>query len=589
LTKQQKQRSTLTGFTYQYFSWIGNIFARLFYSNRKFKLEETLEVAGLKMYPDAYFSLIGFIFIVVLIALIPIIILTGLFPLLLAPLLVIPIGSIIPKIKAADRASKLDIEVPFAGAYISVMATGGLSPYDSLKKLAHSELMPNLAKTVRDIEVEVDIMGLDPVTAMEKSAQHMPSKDYKNLLLGYASTLRTGGDVVHYLLMRTETMFSDLAVKVRTFGDRAAALMESYIAMSILVTLSLTIIYMVSIAFSSYWSGGFTPETFMLYSYFLVPIMSIAFIYLADGQQIHEPVSEWGPYKVFAATSPIMIILVLILFVPFAFPYLGLPFAQPFVDFIVWLRTVIGLERGYEAALGLSLALLIGTMPAAIAHNYYAKRGKGVEHDIALFLRDLTEARKTGASPEKCLENLAGRNYGAFTHHLTVAGRQIRWGLPFKVIYDTFRSKMKSWMGLINIYIMVDAIEVGGGTPETLETVTGYSEKLSSLEKEKKATLRPLVIMPYIGAGILLFSTVIFMGFMRTILGSFSQQSMPFADFATLILPPLVLQAYLTGLVTGKIGSGVASSGFKHATILVLLAVGLMTITGYLTAPFQLG
>jgi flagellar protein FlaJ len=284
-----------------------------------------------------------------------------------------------------------------------------------------------------------------------------------------------------------------------------------------------------------------------------------------------------------------MILLVLLMFVPFAAPGLSLPFSEPFATFIVWLRTVIGLERGYEAALGMALALLIGTIPAAIAHNYYAKRGKGVEHDIAHFLRDLTEARKTGASPEKCLENLAGRNYGTFTNHLTVAGRQIRWGLPFKVIYDTFRSKMKSWMGLINIYILVDAIEVGGGTPETLETVTGFSEKLSSLEKEKQATLRPLVIMPYIGAGILLFSTVIFMGFMRTILDSFSQQSMPFADFATLILPPLVLQAYLTGLVTGKIGTGIASSGFKHAAILVVLAVGLMTITGYLTAPFQLG
>jgi hypothetical protein len=51
----------------------------------------------------------------------------------------------------------------------------------------------------------------------------------------------------------------------------------------------------------------------------------------------------------------------------------------------------------------------------------------------------------------------------------------------------------------------------------------------------------------------------------------------------------LVLQAYLTGLVTGKIGSGVTSSGFKHAAILVLLAVALMSITGYLTAPFQFG
>jgi len=586
----KKQRTTLTGFAYRRFRGIGNIFARLFYSNSRIKLEQTLEVAGLKLYPEAYFSLVGFIFVIVYFAFIPIAVLTGILPLLLTPLLVIPIGYLVPKIMARDRAAKLDVEVPFAGTYISVMATGGLSPYASLKRLAHSELLPNLAKAVQDIEVDVEIKGMDPVTSMEKSAQHLPSRDYKDLLMGYASTLRTGGDVVHYLLIRTENMFSDLATKVKAFGDRAAVLMESYIAMSILVTLSLTIIYMVSIAFANYWQGGFTPETFLLYSYFLVPAMSIAFIYLADSNQINEPINEWGPYKVFFVTMPIMLFLMLTMFLPFAASGLTLPFAQPFVDFITWLRTSIGLERGYEAAIGMSIALLVGTVPAAYAHSYYVKRGKGVEHDITNFLRDLTEARKTGASPEKCLENLAGRNYGVFTEHLTVASRQIRWGLPFKVIYETFKAKIKSWMGLINVYILVDAIEVGGGTPETLETLTRFSEKLSSLEKEKKSMLRPLLIMPYIGAGILLFSTIIFLGFMRTILVSFSTgQSMPFTDFATLILPPLILQSFLTGLVTGKISSGVTSSGFKHGAILVVVAIVLMVLMGGLTAPITFG
>jgi len=559
---------------------MGNIFARLFYSNTKFKLDQTLEVAGIKTYPDAYYSLIGFIFIIVFVALIPITILTGLYPILLASLLVIPIGSLIPKIKAHDRAAKLDIEVPFAGTYISTMATGGLSPYDSLRRLSHSELMPNLAKSVRDIEIDVEIKGLDPVTAMEKSAQNLPSREYKDLLLGYASTLRTGGDVVHYLFIRTETMFNDLATKVRAFGDRAAAIMESYIALSILVTLSLTIIYMVSIAFASFWQGGFTPETFLLYSYFLVPGMAIAFIYLSDSNQIQEPVNEWGPYKVLAATSPLMIFLMLTMFIPFAAPELSLPFSQPFAELMVSLRTLLGLARGYEAALGLSIALLVWVIPAALAHNHYTKQGKGIEHDITNFLRDLTEARKTGASPEKCLENLAGRNYGAFTKHLTVASRQIRWGLSFKVIYDTFRSKIKSWMGLINMYVLVDAIEVGGGTPETLETLTRFSEKLSSIEKERKSMLKPLVIMPYIGVAILLFSNIIFLSFMGTVMQSFATQTMPFTDFVTLIMPPLVLQSFLTGLVTGKISTGQTSAGFKHAALLVVLGIVLMVVIG---------
>ena len=488
MNKAAKQQQTnITGFSYQHFSWIGNALAKL-YSNKRIQLDKTLEVAAIKTYPEAYYSLVGFSFIVVLAALIPVAVLSGLYPLPLASFAVILIGMLVPKIKARDRAAKLDIEVPFAGTYISTMATGGLSPYDSLRRLTNSELMPNLAKAVKDIEVDVEIKGLDPVTAMEKSAQNMPSKEYKDLLLGYASTLRTGGDVVHYLFVRTETMFNDLANKVRSFGDRAAAIMESYIALSILVTLSLTIIYMVSIAFSSFWQGGFTPETFLLYSYFLVPGMAIAFIYLSDSNQIQEPVNEWGAYKVLGAMSPVFIVLLLTIFTPFAAQGLSLPFSEPFVNSIVGLRSMLGLQQGYEAALGLSIALLVWIVPAAFAHNYYSKRGKNIEHDITNFLRDLTEARKTGASPEKCLENLAGRNYGAFTSHLNVASRQIRWGLSFKTVYQTFRSKIKSWMGLINMYVLVDAIEVGGGTPETLETLTRFSERLSSIEKERKST-----------------------------------------------------------------------------------------------------
>jgi pilus assembly protein TadC len=228
-------------------------------------------------------------------------------------------------------------------------------------------------------------------------------------------------------------------------------------------------------------------------------------------------------------------------------------------------------------------------VPAAFAHNYYSKRGKNIEHDITNFLRDLTEARKTGASPEKCLENLAGRNYGAFTQHLNVASRQIRWGLPFKTVYETFRAKIKSWMGLINMYVLVDAIEVGGGTPETLETLTRFSERLSSIEKERKSTLKPLVLMPYIGVAILLFSNIIFLNFMGSIMGSFASQSIAFSDFATLIMPPLVLQAFLTGLVSGKISTGQTSAGFKHAALLVILGVVLMVVIGLFSNLLTIG
>jgi len=582
-----KHSFSLTGFSYRHFNWLGKRLSKLFYSNGHIKLEEALEDAGIKIYPEAYFSLIGFFLILSIIATPPLILIMGFIPLALSPLLIIFLGYAVPKIMAQDRASKLDVEVPFAGAYVSVMATGGLSPYASLRRLKKCPLLPNISKAVKDIEVDVQVKGFDPVTAIEKSAQHLPSRDYRDLLLGYAHTLRTGGDVIHYLLIRTETMFRDLATKVRAFGERAAMLMEAYIAIVILSTLSLTIIYMTSIAFAGFWTGFFTAESFLLYSYILVPAISLLFIYLIDVSSLHEPMYEWRPYKVFSATSPLLIFLLITMFFPFATPQYTPFFAKPFTDFIILLRKTIGLERGFEAALGLALALIIGTIPSAFAHSYSIKRGKDVVNDVTNFLRDLTEARKTGASPESCIENLSGRSYGRFGRHLTVASRQIRWGLPFNVIYETFKVKIKSWLALINIYLLVDAIEVGGGSPETLETLTRFSEMLTSLEKEKKALLRPLLIMPYIGAGILLFSTIVFLGFMRLVLYSFARQAMPFSQFATLLLPPLILQAYLTGLVTGKISSGILSTGFKHALILVVAAIVFMPFAGYFSMPFS--
>jgi flagellar protein FlaJ len=578
----------MASFCYRYFGWMGKALSKTLYSNGHFKLEESLEDAGLRIYPEAYFSIIGFFLILSIIVTVTFVMFTGLIYLVFIPFVIIFLGYVIPKIAAHDRASKLDLEVPFAGTYITVMATGGLSPYASLRRLKDCTLLPNISKSVKGIEVDVQVRGIDPVTAMEKSAEHLPSRDYKDLMLGYASTLKTGGDVIHYLMIRTETMFRDLATKVKAFGERAATLMESYIAISILTTLSFTILFMTSIAFSGLFaSSAFTVENFLLYSYIIVPGISVLFIYLSDSQQISEPVNEWRPYKIFFLTLPVMIFMLLTMFIPFLVPELSPPFAKPFTDFIKLLTGALGLERGYEASFGLGLSLIVGTVPAALAHNYYTSRGKGVEHDVTNFLRDITEARKTGASPERCLENLVGRNYGKFTKQLATTSRQIRWGLSFKVIYETLKQKIKSWLALINIYLLVDAIEVGGGTPETLDTLTRFSEMLSSLEKEKKAMLRPLLILPYIGAGILLFSTIVFLGFMRFVLTSYGRGGMSFPQFVTWLVPPLLLQAFLTGLVTGKMASGTLSSGFKHAIILAAIAIIMLIFSGYFALPFQ--
>ena len=133
---------SFSGFSYKYFNFLGRLFSRVFYSNSYVKLDEALSDAGLRIYPEAYYSMIGLVFLITVVLTIPLVVFTQILLLIPLPLIMILLGYAIPKTMASDRAQKLDLEVPFAGTYVSVMATGGLSPYASLKRLKGCDLLP---------------------------------------------------------------------------------------------------------------------------------------------------------------------------------------------------------------------------------------------------------------------------------------------------------------------------------------------------------------------------------------------------------------------------------------------------------------
>ncbi len=593
-----KSGFTVAGFSYRYFLWAGRPITRWF------KLDKTLDAARIQIYPETYASTIVFYSIIsavmgisgfALLSLHLSPLLVGPFAflpyiLLLLPLPVFALGLLVPKIAAQNRAANLDIEVPFAAAYISVMATSGVSPFRSLKRLKDVNLLPNIAKASKAIDLEVRAMGIDPVAAMENSARNLPSKQYRNLLLGYATTSRSGGDVVHYLLRRTQLMFNDKVVKLKTMIDRIGLLTESYIAITILTGLSLYAMYTTNFALEPFFGGvaGFGGESFFLFAWVLLPTISIMFLYLIDTAQPKYPITEMGAYKVFAASIPLLLFLVAGMFLSFTYVELTtIPGVDLLMGFTSWVRASMGLVRGYDSSVGLSLALIFGTLPATVAHAIYASRSEGIEQDTSNFLRDLVENRKTGLSPERCIVELSARDYGKLSKHLKIISRQIQWGFPFRTIYETFSQKVKSWNALINMYLLVDAIEVGGGAPETLESLAEFSEATSSLEVEKRHTLRPLLFIPYVGASILLFSTIVFLAFMKGVLASFGRQSISMGDFAAILIPPLFILSYMMGLVTGKISSGSISAGFKHAILLTIASLIAIWLSPYFTLPFQ--
>jgi len=395
-------------FCYAYFGWIGDGLIKIVPG-----FEKDIDSSNMKIYPPVYLSILGCISLISLILtgilnilsfmriLPPIpLISTGalISPILLAlPLLILVIGIILPKTAASNRVAGLKIEIPYASMYISTMTSGGLSPYESILRMRRMDLLPNMKEEVKRIDMIVKSQGLDPVKGMEEAAKVVNLKEYKELLLGYASAVKTGGDTLHFLFNQTDSMFRQLSTRIKALGENMGMLMEAYTIIGILGVLGIFLIYVVGMALPSA-GAGLSSAQFFLFSFIILPMLSILFIYLADAAQISYPTSNWKTYQFFGLFLPLNLFIGSQLILP--------PFTEDFIiipslfNGLLTLRDFLQLENGTEAALGMGVTLILIALPGAIADIYFVGREGKILDGINSFLRDLVETRKSGLSPE---------------------------------------------------------------------------------------------------------------------------------------------------------------------------------------------
>jgi flagellar protein FlaJ len=566
----------LEDFCYAHFNGFGRGLLRLFKG-----IETDMEAANMKLHPEVYLSMIGFVTYMVtnVSAILLLLLFLNVIPfflplpfmlliLVMPPVFTLLIGGVVPKVIASNKISGLKNEIPYASMYLSVMTSGGLTPYASLLRLRETDLLPKLKNEIERIERIILSTGMDPVSAMAKAAKTLGLKEYKELLLGYASTMRTGGDVLHYLYSQTESMFKRMAIRIKAMGDHMAMLMEGYTIIAILGTLGIYMIFIVSLSFPQF--QAMPPETFFFFSFALLPGISIAFLYFADAMQINYPISQWKAYMALAVSVPAGLFVV----TQMVLPYFNLTFfTLPFIPEIpVLLRSMLTLEGGTEPALGLALSLITLSLPMTIFDYRYSETEKGVLDGVTNFLRDLVENRKTGLSPEKSIQLLAERDYGKFSRYIKLMSAEISWGIPLRQIFEDFKSRVKNWLCLVNLYLLIDTIEVGGGTEESLESLAEFAEETMELETERKASLAPLFLVPYMGAGILTVTTLMLLQ-LFTNMSAIGGAQIATVELTKMLVTPLILHSFILGIVTGKIVSGRVSAGFKHAIILIIVSV----------------
>ncbi|HKZ93524.1 MAG TPA: type II secretion system F family protein [Candidatus Bathyarchaeia archaeon] len=552
--------NSLEGWSYRLF---GNIAPK--FLSTIFEFKGNLKRAGMKIYPETYVTLMFLSAVLTIPVTVAALILLYLFKfvflvfLVPMPLFIMIVFMITPSMKAGERASSLEREIPFASAYITVMATGGISPYMSIKRLCNVHLMPAMRREAREIMRDVEIFGVDPLSALEDSAKNHPLDTYRDFMAGYASTVITGGDISHFLEAKTHDIFKHRSLRIKAAAERLGTLLESFVIVMVLMSLCFYILFSVDAIYST---GVGMYSTMILYTYVFAPMLSLVFIYLAHDMQPKSPITEYRPYKVAAISSAVAAVL-----------FLSLTGFGGFIQIPVFdaIKSIVDLPTA------LAVCLFIATMPAAIVHTRLAKKKSEVEKGIASFLRDLTEIRKTGMAPEKCIENLSRRNYGEFTNDLERISSQLSWGIPLRQVFMDFIKRTKSWLSQLVIFLLVEGIDVGGGTIAMIESLTRFNNMTQEVEREKKSNSRPFLLIPYFAA-IMLVSTTLLTLIFVTKTSSMATEGVggsriDISGLSMTFSVSVMIHVFMIGLVAGKISEESIAAGFKHSALLVILTL----------------
>ena len=279
-------------------------FCRRLFANtfERFDISETtknrlLEKADIPMVYREYFSMvlmniiIGFIVAFLSTTIFYLLIpnsITALFILLFSSIVPIGIGLYylgLPASKAKSRGKKIDKYMPYATNFINTMSVAGISPAEIFEALSTIELYDEVQKEAKKITTEIDIMGVDTITALRNAIKITPSEKFKEFIQGMLGVIQSGSELGPYFSRCVEKyMLTDLIDRKRNL-ESLAIMAESFVVTVIAFPLFLIIIFSIMGL-----TGGGINFDFMYILAFLILPMAYAGFYVMMSSGMGESI-----------------------------------------------------------------------------------------------------------------------------------------------------------------------------------------------------------------------------------------------------------------------------------------------------------
>ena len=189
-----------------------------------------------------------------------------------------------PLLRADSLKRDLEEGLPFTTGYLSILAGSGVPPAQMFRSLAQLDSKLAVSKEAKLIVRDVELFGVDIVSALESVSKRTPSERFKEFLEGFIATVHSGGDLTKYLSERSRLYMRLKRMALRRLGDTLGVLAEFYVVMLVAGPLILVVMLgVMAMLGGGGMIGGLDPRLLLyLLTYMGIPLGSIVFLILLD-------------------------------------------------------------------------------------------------------------------------------------------------------------------------------------------------------------------------------------------------------------------------------------------------------------------
>ena len=178
-----------------------------------------------------------------------------------------------PASRAKARKKKIDSNLSYAVNFISAMSSAGVTPTEIFKSLSKQEIYSEITEEAAWIYRDVELCGLDILTAIKTNIERTPSDRFKEFLQGMVVTVTSGGSLKTYFMHKADQYMWENRQVQKQMMETLGIMAESYVTAAVAGILLLLIVIPLMMIISGSWNIIFLMVLILM----VVPLIHVGF------------------------------------------------------------------------------------------------------------------------------------------------------------------------------------------------------------------------------------------------------------------------------------------------------------------------